>query len=244
MRRFDQIRKFFRDNFFSGLLVVVPVVVSIYVLVKVLAWLYRKLVFLPIDNELIAGWLSPFIPDWGMVSATKLVHMAEFIVVLVLISFATALVGLFTKIRFTRWVLKLGEQVLEKIPLVGIIYSGLKQFLQAIFSGKGNFSKVVLVEFPKAGVWSMGFISRESDESFLQLTGAKKLYNVFVPTTPNVTTGFLVMVPDDQVIEMDIAIDEAFKFIMSGGMVLPSDGEDVTEPGRESIIDKIKGVAR
>ncbi|HUT56116.1 MAG TPA: DUF502 domain-containing protein [bacterium] len=242
MGRFQRIRKLFRDNFFSGLLVVVPVVVTIYVLAKLLHWLYRKLVFLPLDNERIAAWLSTFIPDWGIMSATRLVHVIEFIAVLIIIAFATALVGLFTKIRFTRWILAVGERVLARIPLVGVIYSGLKQFLEAIFSGKGNFSKVVMVQFPMEGIWSVGFITREADPSIAKLTGAEKLYNIFVPTTPNVTTGFLVMARPDQFIELDISVDQAFKFIISGGMVLP-DEDDVTEPGRASIIDRIKGAA-
>ncbi len=239
MSRFQTIRKFFRDNFFSGLLVVVPVVVTVYVLAKLLRWLYTKLVFLPLDNERIAAWLEPFVPQWGIMSATRLVHVIEFIVVLAVLAVAIALVGLFTKIGFTRWLLAIGERVLARIPLVGVIYSGLKQFLEAMFSGKGNFSKVVMVQFPMEGIWSVGFITRECDASFCKLTGAEKLYNVFVPTTPNVTTGFLVMVRPEQVIEMDISVDQAFKFIISGGMVLPSE-DAAPGPGGASIIDRIK----
>ena len=226
MGKFERLRKFFRDNFLSGLLVVVPAVVSIYVFYHLLRWLYNTIVILPIDNERLAGWLKPFMPEWGLVSAIKLVHVIEFLIALLLVFILTSLVGLVTKVGLIRWLIGVGERMLANIPLLGTIYSALKQLLQAIFSGKGNFSKVVMVEFPKQGIWSIGFLSRRTDASFEKLTNNKRMYNIFIPTTPNPTNGFLIIVPEDKVIELDITIDQAFKFIMSGGMVLPHEDLD------------------
>jgi uncharacterized membrane protein len=241
MTRRDQVRKFLRDNFFSGLLVVVPTVVSIYVVIQLLRWLYRKLIFLTFPKTLLSNWLAPRVPGWAIDEAIKLIQTAEFIVVLAALVILTALIGLITKIGLIRWLFRIAETVLERIPLVGMVYSALKQLLQAVFSGKGNFSKVVMIQFPRPGLWSMGFITRASDPAFEDVAGKGQLYNIFIPTTPNVTTGFLVVAPKEEFLELDISIEQAFKFIISGGMVLPH--EEPEKEKDDSLIGRIKDSA-
>jgi len=214
-----KLSKFFRDNFLSGLLVVVPLVVSMYVLVRLSVWIYKKLVFLPINYERIAEALSSVLPPYVVKSIIGSIHILEFIAVIVALFLVTTLVGLITKIRLGNWILRAGEMVLEKIPLIGMVYSALKQLMQAVFSGKGNFNRVVMLEYPRRGIWSLGFVSRDADSSFSKRAG-EKLISVFVPTTPNPTSGFLLMLPQKDLIELDINIEQAFKIIISGGMVL------------------------
>jgi uncharacterized membrane protein len=238
----ERIKKFFRDNFFSGLLVMVPAVVSIYVSVQVLQWLYRKLLFLTFPKDLLHAWLAPRVPDWAIDEAVKLIETGEFLALLLALLALIALVGMITKIGLVRWLFRVAERLLEKTPLVGIVYSGIKQLMQAIFSGKTSFSKVVLVPFPRPGVWSIGFLSREADAMFKQLLGDDTLFNVFIPTTPNITTGFLIVAPKKELVELEITVDQAFKMIMSGGLVLPHEAED--EVGlKDGLLGKIAAKA-
>jgi len=244
MSKWERGRKFFRDNFFSGLLVVVPAVTSIYVFIRLLRYLYGKLLFLTFDKDKLAALLEPIAPEWAVNDLIQLFKIGEFLVLVLAIMILTALVGLITKIGLIRWLFGIGERILEKIPFVGIVYSAIKQLMESIFSGKGNFSKVVLVEFPRDGVYSIGFLSRETDETFEKLTGHDRMFNVFIPTTPNPTNGFLIVVPESQFKVLDITIDQAFKFIMSGGMVLPHEEADDVLDDDDSLIGRIKGASK
>ena len=104
------------------------------------------------------------------------------------------------------------------MPLVKEIYASIKQIAEALFSQKDkNFRRVVLIEYPRKGIFTMVFVTGTSQESIRERTG-KKLLNVFVPTTPNPSSGFFLMVPEDEVVELDMSPEEAFKLIISGGM--------------------------
>jgi uncharacterized membrane protein len=238
MTKGEQIKKFFRDNFFSGLLVVVPAVVSVYVFVQLLQWLYHKLIFLTFSKQLLREWMSPWVPEWAVDESIKLFETVEFLILVAAIVVLIALIGLVTKIGLVRWLFRLGERLLGKIPLVGVVYSAVKQLLESVFAGKGNFNKVVLIEFPRPGIWSMGFISRHSDEYFEKVTGKTNLSNIFIPTTPNVTTGFLIVAPAEEFIELDLTVEQAFKFIVSGGVVLPH--EETAAPDEDSLIGRLR----
>jgi len=120
-----------------------------------------------------------------------------------------------------RRVLGFWESVLHRIPVVRTIYSGAKNFAETVFSEKGAaFSKVLLVEYPKKHVWSLAF--KTSDQlGEVQAKTGKEVVCVFVPTTPNPTSGFIIMVPRDEVIELEMEVDQALKMIISLGVVVP-----------------------
>jgi len=120
-----------------------------------------------------------------------------------------------------RKVLDFWESILHRIPLVRTIYSGAKNFAETVFSEKGAaFNKVLLVEYPRAGIWSLAF--KTSDElGEVQARTGKDVVCVFVPTTPNPTSGFIIMVPREEVIELDMEVDQALKMIISLGVVVP-----------------------
>lgn len=223
MARQESIRKFFRDNFFSGLLIVLPVGASLYVLIILSRWLYRKVVFLPLVPESLLEIIREVLPGWVYPWAIRSIHLAEFLVVIIGLFSFIAFIGLIAKLRLVHWLFDLGERTLRRIPLIGTIYSAVQQLMQALFSGQGNFSQVVLVQFPQPGMWSMGFLSRELDPSLSRKANPEALHCIFVPTTPNVTTGFLVMVPERDFTPLDLTIEDAFKIIMSGGMAQPQE---------------------
>ncbi|KPJ67514.1 MAG: hypothetical protein AMJ43_04505 [Coxiella sp. DG_40] len=138
----------------------------------------------------------------------------------------TILLVTFTGVLVTNFVGKrivaFGEALLDKIPLVRSIYSGVKKVLQTILtSGDMSFRKVLLVEYPRKGIWSIAFqTSNDSLSKAEQLTG-KTMVTVFVPTTPNPTSGYLIIVPHEDIIELDINIDAAIKMVISLGVILP-----------------------
>lgn len=133
------------------------------------------------------------------------------------------LVGVLTANFFGRALVAWSERLMGKIPLIKGIYGLFKQVTETIFSkDKGGFRKVVLIEYPRRGIWTVGFMTGIT-EGELQRVTPHRLVNVFIPTTPNPTSGFYLLVPQEEVIELQMTVDEAFKLIVSGGMVAPPD---------------------
>ena len=118
-----------------------------------------------------------------------------------------------------RWLLNVGEQVLQAIPLAGAIYKTLKQLLETILKdSSGKFRRVVLVEYPRPGVWSIGFVTGSLSRE-IETHMTNPMVGVFIPTTPNPTTGWYAIVSETEVVNLDMPIEEAFKIIISGGIV-------------------------
>jgi uncharacterized membrane protein len=114
------------------------------------------------------------------------------------------------------------ESLVRRIPVVGAVYGGAKSFSETVLTDKGqSFKQVVMVEFPRKGVFSIGFITSEDLEE-VQAKTAQDVTCVFVPTTPNPTTGFIVLVPKDEVVRLDMTVDEAFKMLLTLGVVVPT----------------------
>ncbi len=121
-------------------------------------------------------------------------------------------------------VVRIWEAFLDKIPLVRSIYSGVKKVLSTIFSsGDVSFRKVLLIEYPRRGLWSIAFQTSTGFNKAEQKIG-EELVTIFVPTTPNPTSGFLIRLPRKDVIELDITVDEALKMVISLGVILPGQG--------------------
>ncbi len=114
--------------------------------------------------------------------------------------------------------ISLGEKIILKIPFGRTIYQAVQQFLQVVVPGQSTFQQVVLVEYPRKGSYMLGFITGESSEVFEKQVG-QKMINVFIPTTPNPTSGFLVLSPRENVTPINIPPEQAFKLIISGGTV-------------------------
>jgi uncharacterized membrane protein len=114
------------------------------------------------------------------------------------------------------------EDVLNRIPFVRAVYGGVKSFSTTILSNSGNsFKKVLLIEYPRAGLWSIGF-QTAADVRLSRAQGAEPQVCVFIPTTPNPTSGFIVLVPRSQTIELELSVDAAMKMIVTLGVVMPA----------------------
>jgi uncharacterized membrane protein len=130
--------------------------------------------------------------------------------------------GIIATNYFGQRLVKSGESLLARIPLVRSIYNAVKQVVNAILHTNSQaFRKVIMIEYPRKGVWSIGFLTGNCNEEVSKVTG-EQMIAVFIPTTPNPTSGFLVMVPKIHSIELDMTVDEALKFIISLGVMQPN----------------------
>ncbi|MDH5781741.1 MAG: DUF502 domain-containing protein [Dehalococcoidia bacterium] len=193
-----------RTQFATGILVVVPIGVTILILV----W-----IFVTLDNILqpvIRSIWGRTFPGVGFGATIVLIYLAGVI--------ASNIVG-------TR-LIHYGESLLAKVPVVRQLYAGIKQILEGFSKpGKTGFMQVVLVEFPKEGMRAIGFITNESYDK-----SGERLLNVFIPTSPNPTSGFLEIVTEDKIIRTNISVDDALKMVVSAGRVSLQEVSDKLSP--------------
>jgi uncharacterized membrane protein len=149
---------------------------------------------------------------------------------LVLTAVIVFVTGVVVTNLFGMRIVNIGERLLARIPLVRSIYTSVKQVTQSLFSSGKSFRKVVLVEYPRKGMWSLAFQTGVGAGEISDKTG-KKIANVFIPTTPNPTSGFFLMVPHEDVIELEMSVDDGLKMLLSVGVVIP-------ESKKDSIVDQ------
>ena len=197
----------------AGLLVWLPLAITIWVL----TWLLSAL------NGVFAGLLSAtqaVMPAAAHATLEQLRHIPG-LGVLVL-ALGLLLSGMFAANMFGQWWLRQGDRLLSKIPIVKSIYSSVKQVSDTLFSSSGNaFREAVLVQYPRQGSWTIAFVTgRPSGEVASKLPG--DYVSVYVPTTPNPTSGFFLMMPRADLIELKMSVDEALKYVISMGVAGPN----------------------
>ena len=199
------ISKIFRkisNNFFKGILISAPIIITFYI-----AWGLIKF----FDNQVspLLGTFPYEIPGFGLIT--------------VFIFFA--IIGFITTGLFGRIFSSFFEKVLSRMPILRNIYSGLKQLFEAILSKKTNsFREVILLEYPREGVWAMGFLTGNTKGEVNRKT-KNEMVNIFLPTTPNPTSGFLLFVPKKDIIRLTMTVEEGIKMIISAGMLTPSENQ-------------------
>jgi uncharacterized membrane protein len=151
---------------------------------------------------------------------TKLPHQIPGIGLIISIITIT-FIGAITPGFIGRTLLKAGERILNKMPVVRSIYGAIKQIMETVMStNSDSFREVVLVEYPRKGIWVIGFVTGETKGEVQSLT-KDKVINIFVPTTPNPTSGFLLFIPQKDLVYMDMKVEDAVKMVISGGIVTP-----------------------
>lgn len=196
-----------KKYFLTGLVVLGPLGMTLLVVQWVVGLMERLILNLLPDALHPSTLLGRYIPGFGVLATVLLV----------------LLVGMLTANFLGRALVDWSERLMGKIPLVKGIYGLFRQVTDTLFSkDKGGFRKVVLIEYPRRGLWSIGFITGISEGELQQVT-PHRLINVFLPTAPLPTSGFYVLVPKEDVLELQMSIDEAFKLVVSGGMVNPPD---------------------
>lgn len=205
-------RKRIKRLFFTGLAAIIPIGVTVYILFFLIRILGRLTNFVPFPYK-VEKWLP--IP----------VVVVDFVVLLLAIFAVGLLVRSYIGKKLVTW----GEIVLNKIPVVRTVYVASKQLTHAMFSDDStSFQRVVLIEYPRKGLYCLCFVTGTSKGEIQEKTAAQ-LINVFVPTTPNPTSGFLLMVPEGDVIHLDMSVDEAFALIVSGGIYTPQEIKKLIE---------------
>lgn len=187
----------------AGVLVWLPVLATLWVIKFLVGLIDQTLLLLPADYRPQAVLGVP-LPGLGAVFA--------FAVLLITGLLVTNLVGR----RFVAY----WERVLQRIPLVRSVYGGVKGFTESVFSNDKSFRKVVMIEYPRTGVWSIGFVTSDNMQEISAKLGAQQVC-VYIPTAPNPTSGFIVMVPQEKVLELNMSVDAAMKMIITCGVVVP-----------------------
>ncbi|MGC8764409.1 MAG: DUF502 domain-containing protein [Brevinematia bacterium] len=195
-----------RNSFVEGLIFILPIIIMFWFIYFIFKWFYGifnfAIFFIPVEIRTM-----PFV---------KLgVTVAAFLVVLFLI----VLFGLFVNSFLGRMIQSVFDRIFSLIPIFKTFYESLKQFSKIVLKERpSNFSSVVLVEFPIAGCWTVGFITSKIEKKIFSEEG-KEFYSVFVPTSPNPTTGFTLLVEKEKLKKIDISIEEALKFVVFVGSV-------------------------
>jgi uncharacterized membrane protein len=196
-----------RTYFFAGVLVTAPIAITIY-----LTW--QLITF--VDGQVKSLIPAKYNPETYLPFATPGLGIVIAFVVLTLIGFLTAnIIG--------RSVQRFGESLLDKVPVIRSVYKTVKQIFETVLSQQSKaFREAVLIEYPRRGMWAIGFITGRTEGEVQDLTQEETI-NVFLPTTPNPTSGFLLFVPRKDVVRLAMNVEEAIKMVVSGGLVTPPD---------------------
>lgn len=193
-----------RRYFVAGLLVWIPLVITLWVLKLLVDLMDQSLLLVPAQyrSEALFGF---HVPGMGM------------ILTLAIVLTTGALAANF----FGRKLLALGDRLLQRVPVVRSIYGGVKQISDTLFSPEGKaFRRAVLVRYPHAGAWTVALVTGTPENEVADILGREQI-SVFVPTTPNITAGFFLIVPRSETVELDMGVDAALKYIISMGVAEP-----------------------
>jgi uncharacterized membrane protein len=200
-----QFKAWLKKYLLTGLIVVVPITITLYIIQALIGIMDNFLTFVPkaYHPDTLLGF---HIPGLGLVLVTLLVF----------------LIGLLTHSYVGNKTVQIWDLLIGRIPLVRNIYQAIKQFTEAVFSTTGtHFKQVVMLEFPRRGLYSIGFLAGPA-RGELETRAGQAVMSVFIPCTPNPTTGYYALVPEKELMYLDMSVEEAFKLIVSGGLVLPN----------------------
>ena len=216
-----------RSNFLAGLIIVAPIGLTLYLIWTVVGW--------------IDSWVWPFVPDnyqpeqlinryFRAEGAEQINVNVRGIGVVVFLIF-TMLVGWVGKGILGRSFLRWGDSIVERMPVVRSIYNGVKQIAETVFSQRDtSFDKACLIEYPRKGIWAIAFVSTAAKGEVKQkISDEEEITTVFLPTTPNPTSGFLLFLPKANIKPLDMSVEDAAKLVISAGLVYPN-SKDPTQP--------------
>ena len=218
-----------KNDLIAGLLVVIPLATTIWLSTIVSRFVLAFLTSIPKQFNPCLITLNPLLQD--------LINLALGLTVPLM---GILLIGLMARNIVGRWLLEFGEGTLTRIPLAGSVYKTLKQLLETVLRDNSTrFRRVVLVEYPREGLFSVGFVTGQVGPS-LQSDLEQPLLSVFIPTAPNPTTGWYTLVPEGSVRELDISVEEAFRTIISAGIVNPDERETQANRSFSSLIAQLR----
>ena len=206
-----------KKNFYTGLLMILPVVITYYIF----NWLFN-LAFRIINNTIIIKILKRLVDfGFGEKADTFYMQVSVYIAAFLIIFLSITVLGYMTKVVFFSKIIRRGIDILERIPIIKTVYSTSKQIIGIVYSDNGEsvYKKVVAVEFPRKGLYAIGFLTADKNTALKEILPDKDIVNVFVPTAPNPTSGFLLCLPKEEVHYLNMSVEWAFKLIVSGGYI-------------------------
>lgn len=202
-----RVRKIIRLYFVAGLLALAPIAVTFWVV----GWIIRRL-----DNLLLPRLISLLFPNLEAAPNLPPLVGAIFTVLVIL------LFGVIVRHFFGQELVRLGERVLHRVPVARTVYVAVKQLFEAILqAGPAAYNRVIIIEYPRVGLYCLAFTTGPARGPVQDAIPGTRLLNCFVPTTPNPTSGFYLVIPEADVRDVDLTVEEAFKVVMSAGLVSP-----------------------
>ena len=207
----------FRNSFLTGVVVIAPVGLTVWLVWTVIGW--------------VDGFVLPFVPSQYQPEELLKAILGEEVRVnirglgVVFFLVFTTFIGWIAKGLLGRTFIRSAENIVNRMPVVRSVYSGVKQIAETVFAqADRSFEKACLIEYPRRGIWAIGFISTAAKGEVSKRAGSgQKMQSIFVPTTPNPTSGFLLFFPAEDVIELDMSVEDAAKLVISAGLVYPED---------------------
>ncbi|MBI3795207.1 MAG: DUF502 domain-containing protein [Nitrospinae bacterium] len=206
-------QSYFVSVFLAGVLVTLPLAISVIII---------RFLFNTVDNLLTPAVTQILIMSGASLATTYKVPGLGFVATILIVF----LMGLITRNFIGRKLLNFGENLLVKIPIFRSVYTGAKQVIDT-FSASSSmaFGKVALIEYPRKGVYTLAFITSEGKGEIVRRLG-REMINLYVPTTPNPTSGFFLSLPKEDVVELDMPVEDGFKMVISSGLIIPTERGD------------------
>lgn len=215
-------RLFMKKYFITGLVILLPLAVTVAIVAFIVNFLTGPFI----------GFVSKFLREIGIINngflflgSEQVVKYGAQLIILIGLVLVTLALGMIARWFFFKSLIKWSDKLLHKIPLVNKVYKTSQEIIKTLFSSdKNSFRRVVMVPFPMKGSYVIGLISKESPKLCSEHAG-ERLFSVLIPTTPNPTTGFLLMYRESEIIDLDMKPEEAIKYIVSCGVITP--GQEV-----------------
>jgi len=208
-----------RRYFVSGILAFAPLAITIWAIGTIIVWL---------DNLILPRILKLLIPGLEEPPPVPVIGM-------LFTFFVIILMGIIARHLFGGEFQRIWEQMLGRVPIARSIYAGVKQLVEAIFSSEKTtqrFNRVVMIEYPRKGIYALAFTTGPA-QGIVQSQTEQHVINCFLPTTPNPTSGYYLLVPEGDIIDLDLSVEDAFKLVMSAGLVNPVDSENNLSGGAD-----------
>jgi uncharacterized membrane protein len=203
-----------KNYLITGIIVTAPIAITVYMSYHLVVWINDVTSRLIPQRWTIGNFVPYAVPGLGLL-------------LLLVILF---LIGMLTTGYVGKFFVRLGEKIIRRMPIVSSIYSLMKQIFETFLSQKSrSFSEVVLVEYPRKGLWTIAFVSKEVTGGEVENKVKQKTLSIYVPTTPNPTSGFLIFIPENDVIKLDMSVEEGIKYVISCGIVTPETVADMIE---------------
>jgi uncharacterized membrane protein len=210
-----------RNYFLTGFIVIAPLAITAYLAWSFIGW--------------VDSWMKPLLPD--RYNPDNYLPFAVPGIGLILAFILITLVGFLTANFVGRAIVSIGENLLDRMPLIRSLYRGLKQIFETVLSQRAEmFTKAAVIEYPRRGSWAIVFIATDRSNEVTKKTApdeGESMVAVFLPSTPNPTTGFLLYIPKSEIIELSMTVEEAAKLIISGGLVAPPAEAEARGKGRQ-----------